>query len=94
MQRFVYPAVFFKDDDEDMYRVLFPDIELTTDGKFIEEAFLFAKEFLKQYFIQVLKFDFDFNLPSSFEDVRSKSKSNDVVMLVDATILDKDLKTK
>lgn len=94
MQRFVYPAIFFKDKDEDMYRVLFPDIELVTDGKFIEEAFLFAKEFLKQYFVQVLKYDLDFNYPTNFEQVKQNSKSTDIVMLVDATVQDKDLKKK
>lgn len=90
MQRFVYPAIFYKDDD--VYRVLFPDIELATDGSFLEEAFVYAKEFLRQYFIQVLKYGYDFNEPSSVEEVKSKCKSDDIVMLVEAEVKDKDLK--
>ena len=42
MKSFVYPAIFIKDKDEDVYRVLIPDLELTTDGSFIEEAYLYG----------------------------------------------------
>ena len=90
MQRVVYPAIFYK--DEDVYRVLFPDIELTTDGTIIEEAFLYAKEFLRQYFIQVLKYDLDYNTPTDFLKVKSGCKKDDFVMLIEATIQDKDIK--
>lgn len=90
MQRFVYPAIFYKDDD--LYRVLFPDLELTAYGKVMEEAYIYAKEFLRQYFIKVLKYDFDFNYATDFEEVKSKCKKDDVVMLIEADITDKDLK--
>lgn len=92
MQRFVYPAIFFKDNEDDNYKVLFPDIELTTYGKIIEEAFLYAKEFLKEYFVQVLKHDLDYNDPTSFTEVVKDCKKDDIVMLIDATVTDKDVK--
>ena len=57
MKNYVYPAVFIKDKENDIYRVLFPDIELTTDGTVVEEAFLYAKEFLKAYFVYIEKYD-------------------------------------
>ena len=90
MQRHIYPAIFFKDDD--MVKVLFSDLELTTDGFFMEEAFLYAKEALKGYFIQTEKYDFDYNFPSSFEKVKGSCRKDDVVMLVDAILTKKDLK--
>ncbi len=90
MQRFVYPAIFYKDDD--CYRVLFPDIELATDGAFMEEAFLYAKEFLKQYFVQAIKYDFDYNMPTDFQEVKDQCKKDDVLMLIDCAVTDKDLK--
>lgn len=90
MQRYVYPAIFFKEDDN--VKVLFPDIELATDGNFMEEAFLFAKEALKGYFIQTEKYDFDFNYPSDFEKVKASCRKDDVVMLIDAIVTKKDLK--
>ena len=36
--RYVYPAIFVKDED-DSYKVLFPDLDISTDGKIMEEAF-------------------------------------------------------
>ena len=92
MQRYVYPAVFYKDGE--MYRVIFPDIQLETDGKIIEEAFLYAKEFLKSYFVYVNKYDLDFNYPSDYETVSAKCKDGDILMLVDAEVTDKDVKGK
>lgn len=90
MQRFVYPAIFYKDDD--LYRVLFPDIELATDGKYVEEAFIYAKEFLRQYFIQAIKYDFDYNPPTDFLQLKDSCKKDDIIMLIEADILDKELK--
>lgn len=90
MKRYVYPAIFY--NDENMVKVLFPDLDLGTEGKFMEEAYYFAKEFLKMYFVKVEKFDFDFNMPSDYRDVRAMARKEDVVMLVDATVTKKDLK--
>ena len=44
MKSFVYPAIFVKDQEDNTYKVFFPDLELITDGAFVEEAFLYAKE--------------------------------------------------
>ena len=86
MKSFVYPAIFIKDRDEDVYRVIFPDLDLTTDGSFVEEAYLFAKEMLKAYFTYIDKYDLDFNQPSDFELVKKSCESDDIIMLVDADI--------
>ena len=42
MKQFLFPAVFFK--DEDIFTVLFPDLNITTEGETVEEAYLFAKD--------------------------------------------------
>ncbi|MCI8555608.1 MAG: hypothetical protein HFI85_03440 [Clostridia bacterium] len=90
MKSFVYPAIFIKDDDEEVVRVLFPDLELTTDGSFIEEAYLFAKEMLKAYFTYIEKYDLDFNQPTDFDIVKKSCEEGDIVMLVDAEIEGKE----
>ena len=90
MKSFVYPAIFIKDDDEEVDRVLFPDLELTTDGSFIEEAYLFAKEMLKAYFTYIEKYDLDFNQPTDFDIVKKSCEEGDIVMLVDAEIEGKE----
>lgn len=92
MKSYTYPAVFIKDKENDEYKVIFPDLEITTDGKFVEEAFLYAKACLKEYFIYVEKYDLDFNMPSEFEFVKKASNNEDLVMLVDADVYDKEIK--
>lgn len=91
MKSFAYPAVFIKDKENEVYRVLFPDLELTTDGNFVEEAFLYAKSALKAYFVYVEKYDLDFNMPSDFELVKKSCNTDEIVMIIDAEITQKDL---
>ena len=54
---FVYPAYFVEGDSEVV--VSFPDLELVIEGDTYEEAFLFAKNYLKEFFIYSLKYDYD-----------------------------------
>lgn len=84
MKRYVYPAVFIRDEAEDVYRVFFPDLDITTDGNIMEEAFLYAEECLKTYFKYIEKYDLDFNLPTDFEIVKKSARVEDVVMLIEA----------
>lgn len=86
MKTFVYPAIFIKDEEDGVYRVLFPDLDLTTDGSFVEEAFLYAKELLKAYFTYVEKYDFDFNEPTDYELIKKTCDEGDIVMLIDAQV--------
>ena len=54
MKSYTYPAIFIKDQENDGYQVLFPDLEVTSKGEFIEEAFLYAKATLKAYFVYIV----------------------------------------
>ncbi len=90
MKQFLYPAIFFKLEDE--YRVIFPDLDISTDGRTYEEAYMFAKDLLRVYFIYVLKHDLDFNLPSSYEDLQATSSAGETITMIDAIIGPKDLK--
>lgn len=90
MKQFLYPAIFFKLDDE--YRVVFPDLDISTDGKTYEEAYMFAKDLLRVYFIYVLKHDLDFNLPSSYDDMTKICGKDEVVTMIDAIVGPKDVK--
>ena len=90
MKSFVYPAVFIKDDKDNSYNVLFPDLQITTDGAFVEEAFLYAKEALRTYFVYVNKYDLDFNMPTDFDRVKRSCEDRDLVMLIDAGVSSKD----
>ena len=83
MKQYLFPAVFTKTENE--YIALFPDLNITTEGETIEEAFLFAKDYLRVYCSYTLKFDVDLDRPSKFEDIQAKYK-NDLVLLVDVIL--------
>ena len=91
MKSYVYPAIFIRDEEDGSYKVLFPDLELTTDGRFVEEAYLYAQELLKAYFVCALKHDLDYNLPTDFEKIKKFAAAGEHVMLVVADITKKDL---
>lgn len=89
MKQFLFPAVFFKEDDK--YIVLFPDLNITTEGDTVEEAFLFAKDSLKVYCSYVEKFDLEIDLPSTFESISAKNPKN-LVMMIDCFVMPNGIK--
>ena len=84
MQRFLYPAVFYKDVDE--YKVLLPDANISTEGVVMEEAYLYAQEFLKAYLEYAIKYDLDYNLPTDYDSIEKKLKKDQTCMLVYVTL--------
>ena len=91
MKYFVYPAVFIKDDEDKSYKVIFPDLEVTTDGAFVEEAFLYAQELLKAYFVAVMKYDLDFNMPTEFDKMQRNIKKGEHIMLISTEVSKNDI---
>lgn len=83
MKQFLFPAIFYKEDDK--FIAFFPDLGITIDGDTIEDAYLFAKESLKVYCTYAEKFEIEMDYPSTFEDVLRKNP-HDVVMLVDCAV--------
>ena len=92
MHYFAYPAIFFK--DEEVVRVIFPDLNISTEGEDLTDAFLFAKDLLRVYFSYALKYDLEYNFPSKVEDLIPKCKKDEVAMLVDTMVDLKSLKKK
>lgn len=85
--QYIYPAIFVKGEDEVV--VSFPDISIVTDGKTFEEAFLFAKDYLKTFCAYAEKYDIEIDAPSPFEVV-AKKHALDTTMLVDAVVFEAD----
>ncbi len=83
---FLYPAIFIKDEDDGSFQVIFPDLNIYTDGKNLSEAYMNAKDLLTVYFTYAFKYETEFNMPSKFEQLASKCKSNETLMLINATI--------
>lgn len=85
MEQFIFPAVFFQEDEQTDYTVVFPDLNIFTDGKTLVEAFLLAKDYLRVYCSYARKYDMDIDKPSKFLDI-SKRFPNAICMLVDALV--------
>lgn len=83
--QFLYPAIFMKDEDGSC-QVIFPDLNIYTDGKNMSEAYLYAKDLLKVYFSYAVKYEIDYNKPSKIEVLLPKCKPNETVMYIDAVV--------
>lgn len=83
--QFLYPAIFMKDEDGSC-QVIFPDLNIYTEGKNMSEAYLYAKDLLRVYFSYAVKYDIDYNKPSKLETLIPKCKSNETVMYIDALV--------
>ena len=87
MRLYVYPAVFYKQEDETDITVVFPDLDIYTSGSNIEDAYLLAKEFLRVYLSYAVKYEIDYNLPSTLDKISQIKYSKDQkIMFVDAFI--------
>ena len=84
---FVYPAIFVEDEDEVVASI--PDLELVIEGDTFEEAYLFAKNYLKEYCVYALKQDFEMPTPSFYADI---AKGGDKTMLLDTFVFPIDLR--
>lgn len=86
MFHYIYPAVFFLIEDE--FQALIPDLNLTTAGISLEEAYILAKDYLRAYCSYAVKFNMDVELPSAFDLIKNKYKDDPkaIVMLIDAVI--------
>ena len=91
IHQFVYPAVFVQGTDD--VSVTFPDLGITTEGETFEEAFLFAKDFLRVYCSYALRFDLEITKPSYFTDIQKRYASNNP-MLVDTLLFPRDYKKR
>ena len=83
--QFLYPAIFIQDEDN-TYQVMFPDLDIYTDGKNLSEAYMYAKGLLKAYFTYILKYEIEYNKPSKIESILPNCKKNETVMFVDAIV--------
>lgn len=83
--RFVYPAIFVKSAEGDC-QVIFPDLNIYTDGKNTSEAFINAKDLLQVYFSYAVKYEIEYNTPTKIEELLPKCKQNEVIMYVDAVV--------
>lgn len=85
MEQFIFPALFYQEEGESQFTVVFPDLSIQTEGDTLVEAFLFAKSYLRVYCSYARKFDMEIPTPSKFEKIQ-KDFPSFKCMLVDAVI--------
>ena len=84
-QHYVYPAIFYYNQEENNYTVAFADLDIFTEGETIEDAYSSAKDFLYAYIKCSMHIYNDVDSPSSFEKVKAEHEK-DLVMLVDVSV--------
>ena len=84
--QFIYPAVFLKNEEDESFQVFFTDLNIFTDGKDMDEAYLNARNLLSQYFNYAVKYEVDVNAPSKIEKLIEKCKPGETVMHIDALV--------
>lgn len=83
---FIFPAVFYKDEENKDYLVAFEDVRIYCEGKTIEDAFFTARRYLRDFCKLSLKmFGEVREKPRTYLEARQNHK-NEVVLLVDAEV--------
>lgn len=84
--QFLYPAIFIKDEEDDTYQVIFPDLNIYTNGNTMSEAYAYAKDLLWVYFSYAMKYETECNAPTKLETLLPKCKKNETIMYIDAVV--------
>lgn len=87
MKRYVYPAIVYSDED-DSFTVFFPDLGIIAEGSTAEEAYVKAKDMMKDFFELSNKYSSYIPDATPFDDIQSKNP-NKKVMLIDVELKDK-----
>ena len=83
MKQFVYPAVCYKDYENETTTLLLPDTDILTSGANVEEAFFGSKEYIKTFVDCSLKFAGTIPEATSFDDTMRLNPRKSV-LLIDA----------
>ena len=83
MKQFIYPAICYKDDEDDSITLLLPDIDVIASGLTCEDAFVSAKGHLKSFVEWSVKFGGAIDDATSFKDICAQNPKKDV-LLIDA----------
>lgn len=86
MEQFVFPAAFYQDKDNEGFVVAFDDIQVYCTGQTVEDAFVKAKGYLKEFCRLSMKlYGGVQEKPRTYMESKAIHK-NDIVLLVDADV--------
>ena len=85
MKQLVYPAVLYRDSENDAFTIAIHDLGIVADGKTVEDAYFVAQEHLTAMFECASKLGCEIDMPSPFIKVWKENKPKEnIVILVDA----------
>ena len=87
MKDLVYPAVIYKDENDEGFTIAIHDLGIVTEGTTIVDAYIKAKEYLCAMVDCAIKFDCDIEAQSDFMVIYNKNnngKMKNIVLLIDA----------
>jgi predicted RNase H-like HicB family nuclease len=85
--QYIYPAVVYKEDPDEPYVMVLPDVNIVCEGDTIEDALIEAREQLRIYLLCVRKFGTNLNRATDFAQFREEHK-NDILLLVECEVQD------
>ena len=86
MENYIFPAVFYKDEENDNYIVAFDDVQVYCMGKSVEEAFFTARKYLRDFCRLSIKMYGEVQeKPRTYLESREIHKG-EIVLLVDAEV--------
>ena len=86
---YIYPAVVYKENEDEPFVMVLPDVNIVCEGDTIEEALVEARSQLKIYLKCVIKFGANLTRATDFEEFR-KEHSKDIILLVECDVQDDD----
>ncbi len=86
MQRFVFPAVLYRDIEGKGYTIIFHDLNICTEGSTVEDAFLRAKDYLDVYCKCAVEYNGMMDAATKYVDV--VTEDSNIVLLVDSELDD------
>lgn len=86
---YIYPAVVYKEDVDEPFVMVLPDVNIVCEGDTIEEALAEARAQLKVYLSCVRSFGANLTKATDFMQFREKYK-NEILLLVECEVDDSD----
>jgi len=93
MKRYIYPAIYYADNDNFTSVLLLPDVDIIASDNTVENAFISAKNHLQSYVDWSIKFGGAISEPTSFKETCSLNPKKDVLLIdVESTAKEIDKK--
>ncbi len=83
---YIFPAVFYRDEDNDNYVVAFDDVRIYCQGKTIEEAYFVARKYLRDFCKLSIKMYGEVQEKARTYLESRQNHKNEIVLLVDAEV--------